>query len=104
MALNICLGHNKKDWTATVREAKMKIRNARIVAGLALLLFGAALAVAAKVESDYDPKANFSQYKTFTSAPSGTSVHPFAVSSELIVLTMRSSISGSGMWGFLIHT
>jgi hypothetical protein len=63
--LNICLGHNKKDWTTTVREAKMKIRNARIVAGLALVLFGAALAVAAKVESDYDPKANFSQYKTF---------------------------------------
>jgi hypothetical protein len=42
----------------------MKTRYYKIVLGLVLLLSFAGLA-AAKVFSDFDPKANFSQYKTF---------------------------------------
>jgi hypothetical protein len=42
----------------------MKTRYYKIVLGLVLLLSFACLA-AAKVFSDFDPKANFSQYKTF---------------------------------------
>jgi hypothetical protein len=43
----------------------MKTRTPRILLGFLFLLSLASLAVAAKVFTDFDPKANFSQYKTF---------------------------------------
>jgi hypothetical protein len=52
--------------TNSVCEAKMKTRFQKIGLSLFFLLSLASLAAAAKVFSDFDPKANFSQYKTFT--------------------------------------
>lgn len=43
----------------------MKTRIRRIAVGLFFLFSVANLAAAAKVVTDFDPKANFSQYKTF---------------------------------------
>ena len=43
----------------------MKPRILGIAVGIFFLLSLADLAAAAKVVSDFDPKANFSQYKTF---------------------------------------
>jgi hypothetical protein len=43
----------------------MKTRTQRVLLGFFFLLSFAGLAVAAKIFSDFDPKANFSQYKTF---------------------------------------
>jgi hypothetical protein len=43
----------------------MKTRILRIAVGLFFLLSVAELAAAAKVVTDFDPKVNFSQYKTF---------------------------------------
>ena len=43
----------------------MKTRIAKMLIGLLFLLSIAGVAVAAKIMSDFDPNANFSQYKTF---------------------------------------
>ncbi len=43
----------------------MKTRTLRIAVGLFFLLSVAELAAAAKVVTDFNPKVNFSHYKTF---------------------------------------
>jgi|ERR1700693_5250866 len=72
----------------------MKRRILRNAVGLLLLLTVAELAAAAKVVSDYDPKANFSQYKTFMWIKKPQMEDPLM--NERIVNAINSELTSKG--------